>query len=407
MAKEQASCPECGKAIPEGENQCPWCATITGLAAGRREPILVFSFVGIIILFAIVGFAVRSYHRLEQSLAVDWFLKGESSLRGGDPAQAVRDSRDAMAYSRDNPLYRLRLARALMAAGHPDEARPHLLNLWERQPGDGHVNLELARLEAARGNAEEASRYYQGAIYGVWPQDPDKYRLEARFELCEFLLAHGLKTEAQARLIELSAQLPRDPVLRARVGSMLMRAGDDARALQEFQQALRVNTGLVEALRGAGHAAYNLAHYRDALLYLNKASSKNSSDVETMRLVETSRQVLNMDPFAPRISTAERARRTIRIYQEATKRVESCSAQRGESLDFEKPTTELQFAWSRAKEFEPALKQGSLARDADLLSNTAHLAFELTELAARECGPSDAKYDALRLVAGLRMGGEP
>jgi len=344
---------------------------------------------------------------MERSLAVDWFLTGESSLRGGDASRAVRDFRNALFYSRDNQLYRLRLAEALMASGRPDEARSHLLNLWERQPGDGTVNLELARLEAARGNAEDASRYYQGAIYGVWPQDPEKRRLDTRFELCEFLLAHGLKTEAQARLIELSAQLPRDPELRARVGGMLARAGDDARALQEFRQALRLNTGLVEALRGAGHAAFRMAHYRDAQLYLSKAAGQDPNDSETASLLETTRQVLAMDPFVPRISTKERARRTIRFYEEATKRVESCAAQRGESLDFEKPATELQFVWSRVQDAKPKVNQRSLLRDADLMANVASLAFEATELTARECGPADASRDAMRLVAHMRGGGEP
>jgi predicted Zn-dependent protease len=265
---------------------------------------------------------------MEQSLAVDWFLTGESSLRGGDAACAVDDFRNAMVFSRENSLFRLRLAQSLIAAGRPDEARPHLRNLWERQPADGTMNLALARLEAARGNAVEASRYYQGAIYGVRPQNPEKHRLDAHFEMCVFLLAHGLKTEARARLIELSAQLPRDPALRARVGRMLMRAGDGVRALQEFQQALRVNTGLIEALRGAGHAAFRMAHCRDALRYLSKAASRDPADVETVRQLETRRQVLAMDPLAPRISNPERARRTIRVFEEAVTRGEACTARR-------------------------------------------------------------------------------
>ena len=114
--------------------------------------------------------------------------------RGGAPSnpaprEAVADFRNALAYSRDNDLYRLRLAQALMADHRPQEARSHLLSLWEKEPGDGTLNLELARLAAMWGDTPQAVRYYHAAIYGVWPDEPMAHRWQIRFELSEYLLA--------------------------------------------------------------------------------------------------------------------------------------------------------------------------------------------------------------------------
>jgi tetratricopeptide (TPR) repeat protein len=404
---DSATCPKCGSEIPPGAGRCPWCEGASSPSQVRRETVLVLSITGLVILFVVTGFAVRFYHSLERTLAVDWYRAGEASLRGGDATRAVDDFRNALAYSRDNSLYRLRLAQALIAAHRPDEARPHLLNLWERQPGDGTVNLELARLAAGRGEVEAATRYYHNAIFGVWPHDPVEQRRRVRFELCEFLLARGLKMEAQAALIELLVQLPRDPALQARVGTLFLRAEDYSRAMQEFQQALRLDTRLEVALRGAGQAAFAMADYREARRYLERAVRANPLDQDSASLLETARQVLEMDPFEPRIAAAERARRAMRAYDQARKRLAECAERRGQTLDFEDPRTELQSAHARARELEPRVRERTLARDSDLLTSVASLSFEIEDLAARECGPPLGRDYALWLVARKRGGGEP
>src|SRR5690242_7659651 len=101
----------------------------------------------IIALFIITTLVVNAYARLESRLGTEWYDRGTADLSAGRAEDAVIDLRTALSYSRD-VSYRLQLARALVAAGRKDEAREYLLSLWERQPGDAELNLELARVSA-------------------------------------------------------------------------------------------------------------------------------------------------------------------------------------------------------------------------------------------------------------------
>ena len=99
-------------------------------------------------------------------------------------------------------MLRLHLAQALMAADRGPEARAHLLTLWANQPGNGPVNLELARLAATEGDMTTALRHYHNAIEGAWDEAPEDRRRHARLELARFLvdLKHATP-QAQAELI--------------------------------------------------------------------------------------------------------------------------------------------------------------------------------------------------------------
>ena len=165
---------------------------------------------------------------VEKGFAQEWYTRGEQDLRAGRAEAALADFRTALSYSHDNAQYQLRLAQALMAAGHSrearTEARTYLLNLLEREPGNATVNLELARLAARDHAVPDALRFYHGAIYGEWNDDPVARRRAARLELVEFLLDAGQKDSARAELIALAADLPADPALQTKVGTLLAAA---------------------------------------------------------------------------------------------------------------------------------------------------------------------------------------
>jgi hypothetical protein len=217
-------CEQCGQMIPWGERKCPACGE-----NGRffwslpRNTLLLLSFLLLIILFVITGFAVKAYHAKERALARQWYVSGERELTAGHAEAALEDFRSALVYSPNDSLIELQLAHALAAAGHLPEARAYLLGLWERELGDGTVNLELARLAADSGSAPEAAQYYHDAIYGQWNDDPAEHRRRARLELAEFLLGVGQKAQAQAELIALTADLPRDPPLQTQVAAVRFR----------------------------------------------------------------------------------------------------------------------------------------------------------------------------------------
>jgi tetratricopeptide (TPR) repeat protein len=372
-----------------------------------RDTTLVLSLFGLVILFAVAGVTARFFHAKEQSLGREWYARGQADLQAGKPQVAIVDFRNALAYSRDNALYRLHLALALTAANRIEEARAHLLSLWERQPGDGTVNLELARLAARQGKVADAERYFHNAIFGVWPGNPDEARRDVRFELCDFLLAHGLKTEAQAALIELAANLPKDAELYARTGALFSQAGDYGRALDEFRAALAIDSGHLAALTGAGEAAFKMADYRTARHYLERAARLDPQNASTSHRLATVNQILSIDPLARGLSARERASRGVHAYEQAAARLEACAAKLKQVTGGAAPDTEIQAFSERVSALRPKVRWGTLARDPDLLTRTMDLVFAVEDATESKCGPASGLDLALLLLARQRGGAEP
>ncbi|MBZ5544133.1 MAG: tetratricopeptide repeat protein [Acidobacteriia bacterium] len=372
-----------------------------------RDAILLLSLFGLAILFTMAGVAARLFHAKERSLGQEWYARGEADLKAGRAPVAIEDFRNALAYARDDPFYRLHLALALAAADRNEEARAHLLNLWERQPGDGTVNLELARLAARQGKTADAVRYFHNAIFGVWPGNPDEARRDVRFELCDFLLARGLKAEAQAALMELATKLPKDADLHVRVADLFLAAADYPHALAEFRQALDVSNRNEQALAGAGEVAFRMGDFRTARRYLDRAVRLNPQKRDAAGLLEITNLVLALDPQARGISARERAARVVRAFGLATARLEACAAKRQEVLRSAEPDPEIRLLSDRAKQIRPKVKERTLARDADLLTQTTDLVFEVEQVCQQKCEPATGGDLALLLLARQRGGAEP
>ena len=390
----------------------PESSALADAGSGARKPpdrdaILLLSLVGLAILFTVAGFAARSFHAKERSLAQEWYARGQADLKAKKAQIAIKDFRNALAYSPDNPLYRLHLALALTAANRTDEARAHLLNLWERQPGDGTVNLELARLAVRQGRTAEAIRYFHNAIFGVWPGNPDEARRNVRFELCNFLLAHGLKAEAQAVLIELATDLPKDADLHVRVADLFLSATDYSHALEQFRAALEISNRNEQALAGAGEVAFHTGDYRTARRYLDRAVRLNPQNDNAAQLLETTNLVLSIDPLARGLSARQRASRVARAYEQADARLKACAGKLQEVVGGTAPDAELQALNQRMEAIRAKVRPRTLARDPDLLTQTTDLVFDVEEVAERKCGPASGLDRALLLLARERGGTEP
>src|SRR5262249_26849521 len=92
------------------------------------------------------------------------------------------------------------------SAASQAEARSYLLDLWQESPGDGEVNLQLARLASRTGDDASARRYYENAIAGVWEGDAIEIvrrRRQARLEFYRYLLERGDQPAALAVLSEI------------------------------------------------------------------------------------------------------------------------------------------------------------------------------------------------------------
>ena len=172
---------------------------------------LTLTLVGLVPAFAGVNGLVAATRARRQQLAAEWAARGARDAAEGRALSAADDYRIAQEYARDRGQYRLQLAQALIDAGRLLEARAQLLTLWSETPGDGVVNLELGRLAARDGDASDAVRFYHGAIDGAWDAGAADARRTARLELARFLTAQGDRAAAQAELIVLSSDPPRNP----------------------------------------------------------------------------------------------------------------------------------------------------------------------------------------------------
>ena len=176
-------CVHCGEPLPPGEADCPYCAGRRRYPFLHSEPVLIAGIIALAIGLWIVTHGLTSaYETRQQHLAQEWEQRGQADLRNAQWRDAISDLRTALGYSHDNWTVRLRLAQALAADSQIPQAQSYLRTLWDEQPGDGTINLELARLAVRTGNLYDAQRYYHGAIYGVWTESPMERRRQARIE---------------------------------------------------------------------------------------------------------------------------------------------------------------------------------------------------------------------------------
>ena len=399
-------CEQCGQLIPWGEQECPACGENGRfLWARSRNELLLLSVLVLIILFSVTTFSVRAYHAKEGELARQWYTSGERELRAGRAKAALEDFRSALVYAPNDSRIELQLAHALAAAGRLPEARAYLLSLWEREPGNGTVNLELARLAAHSRSAPEAVQYYHDAIYGQWDDDPAGHRRRAGLELAEFLLSVGQKAQAQAELIALIADLPGNPALETQVATLLLETGEYEHAAPLFRQALRLRPNYAPALEGAGEATFEMGNYRDARRYLARAKREGALSPQSQSRLEIATLILESDPLAPRLSGQERARRALLAFSQSMQRLSGCAAARGVSFENGPQQSDLQKTHALALALRPKVRERNLARDPDLLLKVTDMVFEIEKVTERACGEPQGVDLALLLLSRLQEGG--
>jgi len=314
----------------------------------------------------------------------------------------VDDFHTALIYARDNEVYQMRLAESLVKANRLGEADVYLRTLWEHQPGDGTVNLELARLSARSNNVPDALRYYHNAIFGVWEDNPEEHRRQVRIELCQFLLKEGERNAAESELIALQAALPPNAKLHTQVGLMFMQVEDYRRALHEFQLALKLDSKQPGAWTGAGEAAYQLADYAQARRYLQKAVDQDPQNLDAAQKLEISKLVLEFDPFQRMLSQEERGRRAIAAFSQALSRLKQCAQSRGVNLQAQQAAGPFADVYSNVKKLRPQVNKSHLRRNPDLVNNVMDLVMQMEETAQQACGTPPAPDQALLMISHTR-----
>lgn len=397
-------CAKCGQLIPRGTAACPFCENPLGFNL-KRETALALSFVLLVILFGITGIAVKQYHARERSLGRQWYTRGEKRMASGRASEAISDFRTALYHVRGNSVYQLRLAQSLVDAGSVVEARTYLLRLWESNPADGPVNLQLARLAIRTGDVSQVIRYYHNAIDGVWPAGERIQPRALRKALCEYLISQNHRTEALAELMVLSNETPNNAALRTEVAALFLKAQDYDIAFEQFRRSLRLNRRQPAAWAGAGKAAFMMGNYETARADLARARVENPHDAESAALLSTANDVIELNPFDRRVPASVRRQRAVAAFGIALQRLESCAKTKGETLSAAaNPQTGLQRLYAAAMAMKPRMRLEWLRRDPDLLDSGMSLVFQIEQSTASECGPPKGKNLALTLI-GLKNGG--
>jgi tetratricopeptide (TPR) repeat protein len=391
--------------IPWGEGKCPACGDHERfLWSLSRNELLLASLAALIVLFIATGFSVTAYHAKERSLAQRWYARGERDLTANHAEAAIEDFRTALVYSHNDPLIEFQLAHALTAAGHLRQARAYLLALWDSEPGNGTLNLELAQLSAQSGSVQEAVQYYHDALYGQWDENPAEHRRLAGLDLAEFLIKVGQKAQAQVELIALTGSLPNDPPLQTRVGSLLMQTGEYEHAAPLFRQALRVNPNYLPALEAAGEASFQLRDYAAVRRYLSHAKRLGALSPQSQRFLDTATLIHESDPLAPRLRAQERASRALSAFKQSLERLHQCAAARGVSFDNGPQQSDLQQLHAQSAALQPQVNARNLSRDSDLLLKAADTAYQIEQITERVCGEPQGLDLALLLLSRIQEG---
>ena len=192
-----------------------------------RDTLTFFTLTAItVVLFLATLFLFRSFQAHQHQLAIRWSDRGRADLAAGHPETAVTSLRTALTYAPGERSYEMLLAQALGDAGHLDESFNYFTGLWDAQPGDGFINLRLARLSATKDERDQAINFYRASIYGTWPGDAIPRRQATRLELARYLLSQKDFAAARTELLITGSNGLRDPALETRLAVLLAEAGD-------------------------------------------------------------------------------------------------------------------------------------------------------------------------------------
>jgi tetratricopeptide (TPR) repeat protein len=189
---------------------------------------------------------------------------GQAQLTAGDGERARKTFKDVLATSPKDAPARLGLASALEAAHDRTGARRELESLLADNPELPGLRPRLAELLVASGDREKALSLYQVEI------DAGKASLAARLAAAKLAFEMGRKPMAQALLEKLTTEAPQTPGALLWLGKVRLSSGDVAGALADLRRALSFESTPElhfehgRALTAAGNEEKALSEYEQA-----------------------------------------------------------------------------------------------------------------------------------------------
>jgi len=353
-------------------------------------------------VFAVMALLFYLTHQFDRAFDQTRLERGRAhydmavALAGeGDYGQAVTHYREALLHERDEPRYRLGMAVALYEAGRYQEATPQLLDLRALDPTDAVAHRLLARIAAREGRVEQAVGYYRSAIYGRWPEDPARNRVETRFELIELL--EGLPGSRAVN--DLSAALQEetqtDELVR-RVADRLLENGAYEQAAQSYVELRRRGISEFQVEASLAEARYRSGDYLSGRQAAERARKLGES-TELAELSKLLDEAFALDPTRPRLGTTERFRRSRETLRRAVALIDSCLGIGGPGFIGPRRDGLGEVFAARARAME-LLNEARPSDRADAAEQAGLTAVELWGFKGRACTGTWDEDDALGLV---------
>jgi hypothetical protein len=399
--------------------------TLTSRSANSRQPLtpteriqrrkLIFqdtlalvSLLAISICIAVLTyFFFHSFREHRSVLEKRWYARGELALAERNPQYAVEAFRSALSLSTANPTYELALAEALAAANRNYEAYAYFSSLHDARPGDGFLNLQLARLEVKRNDPAQAIDYYRAALSGLWYGQGAAQRFQIRLELAKYLTSLGKNIDAQGDLLTAEGNSLDHPAELFEVATLLQQTGDPSDAWTAYRRvenhAGASPSEVLKSLHGEAQVAMAMGQYKRAALALDRYNTRArqhaaASTAEERHAAERQlgqlQRMLQLIPFYA-LPPKQHAERVLLGTSIAHKRYASCAAQLAPeniSGDDAAALDALGTQWTQIG----ATKSGQLAGNAPLEQRLVALTNQTEMLTARLCGAL-AGDDALLL----------
>jgi tetratricopeptide (TPR) repeat protein len=362
------------------------------------------------VLFAVTLFLFHTFATHRQELAQRWAARGQAAIASGRPDQAIVALRGALSYAPGERSYELLLAQALGDAGHTEEAYNYFLGLWEAQPGDGFINLRLARLSAKKNDMQAAINYYRAAIYGTWEGDGIVRRREVRLELSRYLIARHDSSSARTELLIAGGNAPDDVGLALALAQRLEQASAPYDALNYYQKVLAREPNNQQALEAAGRLEFGFGDFEEAHRLLERAKHERDATASNQAwspsmqaMLDTSKQVLSLAP-SKKLPATERATRILRARELAKRRFDSCNAQVSAASGI---SSTLQTLGARWLSKEATVNRAALLKDMGEQDAVMKLVYDTETQTSQICGAPTGDDALLLMLAKSSKAVEP
>ncbi|MBV9507761.1 MAG: chloride channel protein [Acidobacteriia bacterium] len=257
----------------------------------RRFPPLAAALGGLIALLIVAGFVNYFYRAGRVARAEEAYRTGNAFMKQSRYPEAVESFRNAVSIS-PNPNRRLALGMALAKEEQWGEAAVYLDEVVREQRDSGPAHLALAEIAAKEGRIDAAALEFRRAVDGTWPEKADESRVQARMELVQMLSNAGQRSRAEAELLALAAEAPRQPPLLKRVALMLNTDGLPKQAGALYREVLRRNPRDADALDGLAGAEFAQGDYREAKEAWTKALRIDPTDAAAVKGIDAAEQNL-------------------------------------------------------------------------------------------------------------------